>query len=79
MNDQELKYPAWQLPLQDVLQEYNSDELPGKIQQVESLIFERLQQLQSSNDGFVERQAINDAVELLRTVKQNRLDFPNWN
>jgi len=79
VSDQELKYPAWQLPLHDAVMESNLDKLPAKIQHVEALIFERLQQLQTSNDGFVERKAINDALDLLRTVKNNRLEFPDWN
>jgi hypothetical protein len=78
VSKQELKYPAWQLPLQDVILEFNLDTLRGKIQQVETLIFQRLQELQHSKDGAGERQAINDALDLLRTVKHERLDYPNW-
>ncbi len=78
MDPHQLKYPIWQLPLQDVTHEFSREKLPAKIQKVEALIFERLQQLQHSNDGAVERQAINEALELLRTVKHNRLDFPEW-
>lgn len=79
MEVSELKYPAWQIPLHDVMQEFSRDKLPGMIQQVETLIFERLQQLQSSGDGAAERLAISEALELLRTVKHGRLDFPDWN
>jgi hypothetical protein len=79
MENSKLKYPAWQIPLQGAVQESDRDKLPGKIQQVEALIFERLQELQGSGDGVVERQAINDALELLRTVKHNQLNYPDWN
>jgi hypothetical protein len=79
MDLDQLKYPFWQVPLQDVMQEFSRDKLPVKIQEVEALIFERLQQLQSSNDGAAERFAISEALELLRTVKHNRLDYPDWN
>jgi hypothetical protein len=78
VSDNELKYPAWQVPLQDVILEFNLERLPGRIQQVETLIFERLQELQLSNDGAGERQAINDGLDLLRTIKRERLDFPEW-
>lgn len=61
------------------MQEFSRDKLPVKIQKVEALIFERLQQLQSSNDGAAERFAISEALELLRTVKHNRLEYPDWN
>jgi hypothetical protein len=79
METNELKYPAWQVPLLEVVQESDCGKLPSKVQRVEALIFERLQQLQSSDDGAAERQAINDALELLRTVKHNRLEYPDWN
>ena len=79
MDLDQLKYPVWQLPLQDAMQEFSRDKLPVKIQQVETLIFERLQQLQNSGDGAAERFAISEALELLRTVKHGRLDFPDWN
>jgi hypothetical protein len=79
MDPNQLKYPLWQVPLQDVMQEFSRDKLPVKIQKVEALIFERLQQLQSSNDGAAERFAISEALELLRTVKHNRLEYPDWN
>ena len=79
MEANDLRFPEWQVPLQDVMQEFSRDKLPAKIQRVETLIFDRLQQLQTSSDGAAERFAISEALELLRTVKHNRLDFPDWN
>lgn len=78
VDDHEPKYADWQLPLQDVILEFNLDRLRVKIQQVETQIFERLQQLQASKGGAVERQAINNALDLLRTLKHERLNYPNW-
>lgn len=78
MKDQQLEYPKWQAPLQAAILEFNLDRLPAKIYRVETLIFERLQQLELSNDGAGEHRAINDALELLRTVKRERLQFPDW-
>jgi len=78
MEDGKLEYPKWQVPLQDVILEFNLDKLPAKIYRAETLIFERLQQLRSSNDGDSEGQAINNALEILRTVKRERLQFPDW-
>jgi hypothetical protein len=78
MKDHNLKYPEWQIPLQEVILEFDLDKLPGKIQRLETLIFQRLQALRSSNDGADEHQAISDAVEILRTVKKERLGFPDW-
>ena len=79
MEDQELKFPEWQAPLQDVILEFDLDKLPGKILNVENLIFQRLQSLRASNDGAEEVQAITDAVNILRNLKKERLDFPDWN
>ena len=78
MKEHDLKYSEWQVPLQEVILELDLDKLPGKIQRLETLIFQRLQVLRSSNDGADERQAIADAVEILRTVKKERLGFPDW-
>ena len=77
MNDQELKFPEWQAPLQDVILEFDRANLPEKIEKVETLILERLQKLRQSSDGRSEQQAINDALEILRIVKRDRLGFPD--
>jgi hypothetical protein len=72
------KYPEWQILLQEAMSESDQDKLPAKIHRVEALIFEWLQQLESSNDGAGEREAINDALDVLRSVKRERLQFPDW-
>jgi hypothetical protein len=78
MEAEKLEYPQWQAPLQDAILEFNLDKLPAKICLVETLIFERLQHLQTTSNGAGERHAINDALEVLRTLKRERLQFPDW-
>ena len=78
MGDEELKYPAWQAPLQDLLHEFDREELREKVQAVEALIFDRLQQLRQESDGQGELQAINDALSFLRIIKRDKLDYPDW-
>jgi len=78
MEAEKLEYPRWQAPLQDAILEFNLDKLPAKIYLVETLIFERLQHLQIASNGSGERHAINDALEVLRTLKRERLQFPDW-
>jgi hypothetical protein len=78
VHDEELKYPEWQKPLQELILEFDRDKLPEKVQQVETLIFERLQQLRRGNDGNIELQAINDALGVLRIIKRDKLGFPDW-
>jgi len=78
VNDEELKYPEWQTPLQELILEFDRTKLPEKVQTVEALVFERLQQLRRGNDGHIETQAINDALVILRVIKRDKLDFPDW-
>jgi hypothetical protein len=46
MDDTKLQYPEWQSPLQEVLLEFDPQKLPEKALKAETLILERLQQLQ---------------------------------
>lgn len=78
MNEEELKYPEWQTPLQELVLEFDSTKLPEKVQKVEALIFERMQKLCRGNDGHSETQALNDAVVLLRIIKREKVGFPDW-
>jgi hypothetical protein len=78
VSDPELKFPNWQVPLQNPALEFNLEKLPEKIQNVEALIFDRPQQLSNAPDGQVERDALNDALRVLRIIKADKLDFPDW-
>jgi hypothetical protein len=79
MAEAELKFPEWQLPVQDAILEFNRERLRDKVQEVETLIYERLQQINGEDDGAQdERQSIQDALGILRTIKRDRLGFPDW-
>jgi hypothetical protein len=78
MSDSELRYPEWQVPLREVILEFDREKLRERIQKVETLIFERLQQLSQENDGRTEQEAINDALSILRVIKRDKLGFPDW-
>ena len=78
MSDEELQFPAWQGPLQDVILEFDRERMRKKIQDVEALIFERLRQLSVSSDGRVEHDALNDALSVLRILKRDRLGYSDW-
>jgi hypothetical protein len=71
------EFPDWQSHLQDLAFEYDREKLSAKVQNVETLIFERLQQL-PADDSRAERDFLNDAIETLRTIKRDRLGFPDW-
>ena len=76
MSDGKLVFPNWQAPLQELILEFDREELPKRIQQVECLIFERFQQIAVGNDSSDERQALNDALNVLRIIKRDKLAFP---
>jgi hypothetical protein len=78
MNDGELKYPSWQAPLQEVILEFDREKLPERIQKVEALILDRLQQLSRGNDSRSEQEAISDALSILRIIKRDKLGYPDW-
>jgi hypothetical protein len=78
MNDGKLKSPDWQSLLQEVILEFSREKLIEKIQKVETLIFERLQQPLRSTDDPSEREALDHALSTLRTIKRDRLGFPDW-
>ncbi|HKQ87222.1 MAG TPA: hypothetical protein VJS43_10690 [Candidatus Acidoferrales bacterium] len=65
----ELKFPQWQHPLQDLILERDRRQLAHKIQEVERLISLRFLRLQNVNGSLDERQALTDALSLLRIVK----------
>jgi hypothetical protein len=73
MSDAELRFPDWQLPLQEVVLEFDRAKLLKEIRRVEALIIQRIQQLPRSADGHVERDAINHALSLLEMIKRDRL------
>ena len=74
-----LRFPEWQLPLQDLILEFDRAKLREKMQRVEALIYDRLQQLNSGSNGHsAEREAINDAVSILLVIKKDKLDYPDW-
>jgi hypothetical protein len=71
----ELEFPEWQASLQEAILEFDRKQSPEKIQKVETLILDRLQQLgpQSNGNDHRELQALNDALSLLRVIKRDQL------
>jgi hypothetical protein len=69
----ELKYPKWQAAVQEALLEFKIDSLHERIGAAETAINCRLRELSISPDGQAERQAIQDALNLLRLLKERRV------
>jgi hypothetical protein len=77
-NGGETKSPDWQVLLQELAVESDREQALEKMHKVETLVFERLLRLRAESDGHVEREAINGALSLLRTIKRDKLGFPDW-
>jgi hypothetical protein len=73
-----LRYPQWEKSYQEALLEPDKDKLRDKVHVAEWRMFQRLQQLASSDDHHGERIAIEDALSSLRRIERNILDYPDW-
>jgi len=69
MNDSEVKYPQWQLPLQQAILEVDRNRLPDKIQKAETAVHERVRALEQRASGHEERLALSDAMSTLKALK----------
>ena len=74
----ELRYPQWQSPLQEVILELNRERLSEKALHAEAVILERLRELQQSSDSEDEKEAIRYGLALLKSIKCERLGYPDW-
>jgi len=69
LSEEDLKYPEWQKPLQDLLLERDRERLREKIRAVETLIIKRHQELAGKSDAHLEREALPDALSNVRVLK----------
>jgi hypothetical protein len=74
-----LRYPEWQQPLQAALLEVNREVLKEKVAAAEAAILKRQQNLSRTPGDFEERNAIQDGLAILLTLKRSELDDPGWN
>ena len=70
MNEDELQFPEWQKPLQDLILEFDRQRLLEKVKKVEAMIIERDRQLVQAGDGHVERVALSDALTIIRVLTE---------
>ncbi|MGB2635671.1 MAG: hypothetical protein WAM58_17210 [Candidatus Acidiferrum sp.] len=73
MNESELKFPLWHAPFQELIVEFTLHGLPEKLQKAEALVQVRLQQLDHGSDHREEKIALQDALSILRVMKQEGL------
>jgi hypothetical protein len=79
MTDGEMKFPDWQIPFHQVLAESDTARLAERIQELDAIIFKRLQQLRQDPQDREERDALDHALSILRSIKRDKLGFPDWN
>ena len=68
MSQEELRFPEWQKPLQDLILEFDREKLAEKVKKVEALIIERDRQLRVSDSHTDERMALSDALAIIRVL-----------
>ena len=73
-----LRYPEWQAQYEAALLEVDRKKLSDRVTDAENAIFGRLQSLAGNSDHHAERQAVKVALNGLRLLKRERLDFPDW-
>ena len=69
----ELKYPQWQEPFRDAMTAFGTQQLGEKLQKVEAMILDRLQVLSSDIKSLAERQALLDAISIIRILKRDKI------
>jgi hypothetical protein len=71
----ELRYPEWQKPYHDALLEPNPQKLVQRVNEAERAILSRLQEIRIGSDSRMEAQAIEDALNGLRVLKNETVKF----
>jgi hypothetical protein len=76
LDDLELPYPQWQLPLHEAQREADPRKIQERVSHAEAAIFARLQELARSSNGLQEAQAIATATGELLRIKTEKLKWP---
>ena len=71
----ELRYPEWQKPYHEALLEPNPQKLAERVNEAERAILSRLQEILIGSDNRMEAQAIEDALNGLRVLKNETVKF----
>ena len=74
----DLENPAWRKSYKEALSEFDPGKLVERVADAETAILSRMQALQTSSDGHVERKAIGEALNGLRILQTEMLNYPNW-
>ena len=72
------EYPEWRKAYREALLEVDSGKLPTRIFAAEMAIITRLEALRANSDGHREREAIKGALNVLRVLQKEELNYPAW-
>jgi len=80
VSDENLKFHAWQLAFHDLIRERDREKINVLAPNVQRLIFERFQQLDNESDSETERQALKEALTVVRILMGDQLEDweENW-
>lgn len=74
-----IRYPHWQREFEAALREGTPQSLRQRVDAAEAALFLRMQALGESPEEQAERQAIADAMGILRAIQKEKLGYPDWN
>jgi hypothetical protein len=74
----DLENPGWRESYNEALSEFDPGKLVERVADAEMSILFRMQALQTSSDGHVERKAIGEALNGLRILQTEKLNYPGW-
>jgi len=69
----ELKYPQWQEQFRNAVTAFGTQQLGEKLRKVEAMILNRLQVLSSDIKSLDERQALLDAISIIRVLNRDKV------
>lgn len=72
------QFPEWRKTYNEALSEFDAGKLADRVARAETAILSRMQALETSSDGHVERQAMGEALNGLRTLQREKLNYPDW-
>jgi hypothetical protein len=72
----EMEYPKWQRQYEALLMEVDPQKLAALVEEIETAMFYRYQELSTSSDGHDERHALAEAAISLLVVQKEILGFP---
>jgi hypothetical protein len=68
----QLRYAQWQEPFRNALTAFGTRQLSERVKEVELMILDRLQELSSDIKSLDERQALLDAIAIIRVLSRHK-------